>query len=189
MAGMEAMKHTLIIGGTGMLSGASRWLADHSERLSVLSRRPDKFCGSLDMPPEKILSLPSDYYRQADVDDAFQTLKDTGVPIDLVLAWIHSGAVDVLAKLAELFDPVGARVLQVHGSAYADPANTKPGEDGGRFGAKVKFRPIVLGFVVGDTRSRWLTHDEISDGVIAAIKHFDTEQYIVGTVRPWSARP
>jgi hypothetical protein len=47
---------------------------------------------------------------------------------------------------------------------------------------------VVLGFVAGETGSRWLTNDEISTGVLKAVDE-DAPLSIVGETRPWSARP
>jgi hypothetical protein len=49
-------------------------------------------------------------------------------------------------------------------------------------------RLAVLGFVVENGQSRWLTDAEISDGVGRALES-DDPVTIVGTVTPWSARP
>jgi hypothetical protein len=36
--------------------------------------------------------------------------------------------------------------------------------------------------------SRWLTHEEISKGIISAI-HQDRKKTIIGTLYPWDKRP
>ena len=53
---------------------------------------------------------------------------------------------------------------------------------------QLHYRRVILGFVVEGGKSRWLTHEEISGGVIEAVQK-DAERYIVGTVEPWSMRP
>ncbi|NLG69565.1 MAG: hypothetical protein GX496_08420 [Firmicutes bacterium] len=52
----------------------------------------------------------------------------------------------------------------------------------------MRYREVILGFVVEPSGSRWLTHDGISPGVLEAIDR-DAPRWIVGTVEPWSARP
>lgn len=52
----------------------------------------------------------------------------------------------------------------------------------------IRYREIILGFVLEGDRSRWLTDAEISAGVLAAVDA-DQPRYIVGTVRPWHLRP
>lgn len=44
-------------------------------------------------------------------------------------------------------------------------------------------RKIILGFIVEGKTSRWLTNDEISSGVIDAVKK-DSLEYIIGTLTP-----
>lgn len=50
------------------------------------------------------------------------------------------------------------------------------------------YREVMLGFVPLGTGSRWLTNEEISDGVIDAVGT-DGERSIVGVVEPWELRP
>lgn len=53
---------------------------------------------------------------------------------------------------------------------------------------RIRYRQVILGFVIEGGRSRWLTHQEISDGVLKAV-HQDAAWSVVGTVEPWSMRP
>ncbi len=50
------------------------------------------------------------------------------------------------------------------------------------------YRQVQLGFVIENGHSRWLTHKEISHGIIDCIQK-DTLLYVVGTVEPWEFRP
>jgi len=52
----------------------------------------------------------------------------------------------------------------------------------------MRYRTILLGFVVEGKTSRWLTNNEICDGVIEAIEN-DARDSIIGTVEPWNKRP
>jgi len=36
------MEHILIVAGTGMLAGVTRWLNDRAYKLSIIARDPDK---------------------------------------------------------------------------------------------------------------------------------------------------
>lgn len=77
----------------------------------------------------------------------------------------------------------------MRGSAAANPA-----ERAQRLPAwldsclQIHYRQVILGFAVEGGRSRWLTHDEISGGVVAAVRA-DEPYRVVGTVDPWSLRP
>jgi len=50
------------------------------------------------------------------------------------------------------------------------------------------YHQVQLGFVIEGDRSRWLTHSEISGGVIEAIRG-GLPRHVVGTLEPWSRRP
>ncbi len=52
------------------------------------------------------------------------------------------------------------------------------------------YREIILGFVYREEndRSRWLTHEEISEGVLNAIR-LQQDRYIIGQIEPWVKRP
>ncbi|MBT2690712.1 hypothetical protein J7I93_21465 [Bacillus sp. ISL-47] len=47
---------------------------------------------------------------------------------------------------------------------------------------------VILGFREETGRSRWLTNNEISDGVMNAVKK-GKELYITGEVETWDQRP
>ncbi len=67
------------------------------------------------------------------------------------------------------------------------PSTTKPSTTAAQ-GLPIDYAAVVLGFVVEGGRSRWLSNDEISDGVFAAIES-GAALSIVGTLEPWSAHP
>lgn len=80
----------------------------------------------------------------------------------------------------------------VLGSAVADPS-TPTALDRWRASfaifPRLDYRIVVLGFVLEPGGpSRWLTHDEISAGASEALAN-GRPLTIVGTVKPWSARP
>jgi hypothetical protein len=49
-------------------------------------------------------------------------------------------------------------------------------------------RQVILGFQVENGRARWLTDDEISGGVLRAVR-MDAIFSVIGQVDPWTARP
>jgi hypothetical protein len=130
-----------------------------------------------------IVPLVCDY----DTDQAIAALSDLSP--DLVVAWIHGRMPAFRRALAARVRP-GGRFVQVLGSAHGDPSRPERLED---MKAAVKdlplrYQAVVLGFAVERGMSRWLTDDEISNGVFAAILD-DAPISIVGTVTPWSAKP
>ncbi|MCA1039271.1 hypothetical protein LCM00_07180 [Bacillus infantis] len=54
--------------------------------------------------------------------------------------------------------------------------------------ASLKWMRIILGFRFEEDTARWLTHDEISEGVLKAIS-LKAPLYTVGVTEPWEKRP
>ena len=170
--------HVLVVGGTGMLSGLVEALAGDGGRLSLLSRRASQHPGGFDC----------DYHDEAGFRAALEAAVLRHGPIDLAVAWFHTLKIAAPRMLAQ---QVRGRMFQVLGSATADPAHPH------RLGSAAavadglvdcRLRQVVLGVrVVGD-RSRWLTNDEISAGVLEAVRS-DRPLSVIGQVEPWSARP
>lgn len=108
-------------------------------------------------------------------------------PPDLTVAWLHDG--DLGPRIANIVGESGApsQFVQVLGSQAADPAKSKIALTSPSL-TNVRFQRVILGFRLTGEASRWLTHREICSGVLAAIES-DQEETIVGTIRPWSARP
>ena len=104
----------------------------------------------------------------------------------LAVAWIRSDAPE--AALAAARRTAGP-FFHVLGSAAADPARPDPGRRA-RFEALpgLAYREVILGFVSEGGRSRWLTDEEISRGVLEAVAA-GRPRAVVGVVEPWSARP
>lgn len=112
-------------------------------------------------------------------------------PIELVVAWVHSVAPEAPLAVARTAAAGGHPVDYFHvlGSAADDPS--QPDESrrtGFEAVSGLAYHEIILGFIVERGTSRWLTDDEIATGVLAAIDS-RARRWIVGTTRPWSARP
>lgn len=171
--------HTLVVGGTGMLSELVEALAADGGRLSLLSRRasaagPDGF--------------DCDYHDEVTFRDALDRAVARSGPIELAIAWFHTLKIAAPRLVAER---VQGRMIQVLGSATADPAHPERLEFARQVGAGLPgcdLRQVVLGFRVEAGGSRWLTNPEISQGVLEAVRG-DQALTIVGQVEPWSARP
>lgn len=107
------------------------------------------------------------------------------------MVWIHGTAPAAPLAVARLVgepDRPG-RYFHVLGSASADPSRPDP-ERLAAFQAlrNIRYREIILGFVIEGGVSRWLSHAEISAGVLAAVDA-DQPRTIIGTVEPWHRRP
>lgn len=178
---MKHFSNVLIVGGSGMLAGLARGLCDHADHVSVLSRNEKRIRAI----SSAIEPIACDYNDGVALSEA---LSQIAAP-DLVVAWIHGRAPHARRAFAESLVADG-RFVHVLGSAHADPAHPdRLGEmEKAVEGLPIDYQAVVLGFVVENGKSRWLTNAEISDGVLAAIAS-EVPHSIVGTVEPWSAKP
>lgn len=172
--------HIVVIGGTGMLSGFCEALAGDGGRLSLLSRHASQTAGAD--------GFDCDYHDPAAFFAALDAMVARSGPIDLAVAWFHSLKIAAPRLLAER---VQGRLFQVLGSAAADPSHPRRLDVAAKVAAgspDCAVRQVVLGFRVEGGRSRWLTDEEISRGVLDAVRA-DLPLAIIGQVDPWSAKP
>ncbi len=198
--------HALVVGGTGMLAAATLALARDYRVVSVIARNRDRLqdlAARLHRPPGGeqaagggpwsgiINPIALDYRDTAALRAALQDAVRQHGPIELAVCWIHRTAPAAPAVVAAFTGTPErpGRFFHVQGSVAADPARAEPGQRAALEQAgPILYREVILGFVIEEGRSRWLTHREISEGVLEAIRA-DRPRFIVGTVRPWSARP
>ena len=133
-----------------------------------------------------------DYSQTGKLRSAVRDTSARHGPISLLLAWVHEEkAPDAALALAEEAVQFASdlRFFHVLGSMAADPSKSLA-EQRRPFEAlrRLRYHQIVLGFVPLASGSRWLTNSEISAGVVAAVGRGETES-VVGSIRPWSARP
>jgi len=142
-------KTSLSVGGTGMLAGATHWLCAQSQQTLIVSRHADSFAARL----ARAAAV------RADWDSAdFRAILERavgGASVEAALLWLHDPG-PVLAWLAPLLK--GARTVLVLGSTHAMADDT----DG--------IAIVRLGRIGTPEKWRWLTHDEIAHGAIAALK-------------------
>ncbi len=164
--------HALVVGGTGMLREATLTLAQRCTAVSAVARRAASVADTW----PGINPLPLDYHDAAALAQALRRAVGHYGPIQLAVCWIHSSAPEALQTVAAEL-----------GSAAADPTRLpRPALD--ELPPTVSYRQVILGFQIEGNRSRWLTHREISQGVLQAIED-DAEYRVVGVVRPWEMRP
>lgn len=178
---MRRFERVLLVGGSGMLAGLALTLCDHAGRVSVLARN-EKRIRAISAALEPIAC---DYNDGVALSEALSQLEAP----DLVIAWMHGRAPQARRALAECVLAEG-RLVQVLGSAHADPAHPERLSEMERVteGLPIDRQTVVLGFVVENGKSRWLTNSEICAGVLAALES-ERPLAIVGTVEPWSAKP
>ena len=160
----------LVIGGTGMLADATRWLASEGWEITLLARRPETLAQEIGAHP--VLFDWGD-------PEAHQLLADLSGNFALVLIWLHDDAVH-LARPAEDRLAPGARVVRIHGALSADPTIHTRREPDPRPG--LARQSVILGWHPGPDGERiWLSHDEISGGAIEALKNPEKRTVLAGT--------
>ncbi|MBC6972313.1 short-chain dehydrogenase [Bacillus sp. Xin] len=178
--------HALVIGGTGMLKNVSVWLCNQEFYVSIIGRDKDKLEGVKNTcnAPKNVTCISLDYH---DSETLKQSIKDTvkqNGPITLVVAWIHTTAKKALQVICEeielhsksysLFHILGSSASRLERRKIESPL--------------CNYHRVILGFILQGEYSRWLTHEEIAEGVIAGIQSKEDE-CIVGTIEPWGLRP
>ena len=165
-----------------MLSGLCEALAGDGGRLSLVARRASAWGGAA------ASRFDGDYYDEAAFAAALDAAVAENGPVDLAVTWIHTLKIAAPRRVAER---TAGRLFQILGSAAGDPARPEVLELGRAVADGLpdcRLRQVVLGFRVEAGRSRWLTDDEISGGVLAAIRA-DRPLSVIGQTEPWSARP
>ena len=183
---MNRRPHALVVGGTGMLRDVSLELVRRGYEVSVIARSPQRLARLQQEAGLRFHAVQVDYRDTGALIEALERQVAQLGPIVLAVVWVHSVASEAPYVIAR---HVQGRYFHVLGSAVADPSRPDP-DRSRRFAAlpHLHYREVILGFVLEPGGSRWLTHDEISRGVLEAIDR-DAPRWIVGTVEPWSARP
>ncbi|WP_080848061.1 short-chain dehydrogenase [Cytobacillus gottheilii] len=183
------MKHALVVGGTGMLSGVSLWLIDNGYHVSIIARDAEKMKQLQEKASSscQVTPLLVDYRNNDKLIEKLKvTIKQNG-EINIVVAWIHSIAENALQSIVseiskgrnhwELFHILGSRsnLKEIEKKLAAPPSS-------------FAYFQVQLGFKNAGSQSRWLTHREISEGVIENIMKKE-KVLVIGQVEPWEDRP
>jgi hypothetical protein len=177
-------EHDLVIGGSGMLSGLVDEIARSGRLVSVVARGSARLQRLAARHPY-IHPLPLDYTGDAAFDAGLETAVHLRGPFNRCVSWMHDDSKDRAVRVARQVRDIYCEVL---GSASADPAKPEQLAEWQALVPPPKLRLAVLGFVIENGHSRWLTNAEISTGVGRALAS-DDPVTIVGTVTPWGARP
>ncbi len=183
-------RHAVVLGATGMLRAATLGLVERGFNVTAVARNQKRLSRLEDDGDGKIRAVALDYRDGDQLAGALSEAEEERGDVALIIAWIHSVAPDAPLLVARTL-ATGHKLRYAHvlGSAAADPAI----EDDRRrrsFDAVhgVAYQEVILGFVREAKGSRWLTNEEISAGVLHAVDSHASRS-IVGTVRPWDARP
>lgn len=179
------MKHAFVIGGTGMLAKVSVWLAKNGYHVSIVGRNPKTMQTVLVQNPTQLTPVLVDYTHTREWAEQIQDIQQKNGPIHLVVAWVHSTAPEAIPCLLELLttaQPVNFFHINGSSSNLQDVKANIPVPD------HVRYHQIQLGFKIVNGISRWLTNDEIADGVIQAIRK-EQDEMLIGAIEPWDLRP
>ncbi|MBA4493747.1 short-chain dehydrogenase [Paenactinomyces guangxiensis] len=193
---IKIFHHSLVIGGTGMLRDVSLALADRSHSVTVVARNEQRLVSLVTAARSancNIHPVSLDYHNLAHLRSSLESAIRLYGPIDLAVVWVHQTSPEAPCLIAEIAGRKTSpcRFYHVLGSRAADPSQQKTeNHRRARFTAypNIQYHEVVLGFILENNKSRWLTNQEISQGVLKAIES-GKSHYTVGTVEPWSARP
>ncbi|MDN4607870.1 short-chain dehydrogenase [Sporosarcina highlanderae] len=178
---MKNNNHALVIGGTGMLAGVSKFLAREGFLVSVIGRTEMKFerliAGS---PPDTIFPIQVDYDSHALFSEVEKAIAERD-PFKIVVSWTPNYR--ALEQICEMnAQATSFRLIHVKGSRryFEDEEIPIP--------VNCEYEKVFLGFVKEGGTSRWLTNDEIAGGVIEQIVNKKAER-IIGQLHPYSERP
>jgi len=152
---------SLVIGGTGMLTEATKWLAARSDQTLLVARRASSFA----VPGDDIVRLDADW-RSPSFERVVAEAVGRTPPIGAALLWLHEP--DAILRWLLPIIP-SARVVLVLGSVDGRPEVPD---------TAVKIATVRLGSVQTPSGRRWLTHDEISAGAVSSVE--DGESRTVG---------
>lgn len=178
-------KRALVIGGTGMLSEVSLWLAGEGYLVSVVGRDAERM-QRLTARCEHISPVLVDYKNEIQFAAGLERDKEEKGPVELVVAWIHSDAPVALGQVISTVNEQSGEwsLYHVHGSR----ADLQEVRKSVRIPAGCSYHQVQLGFVLEGEGSRWLRNEEIAGGVIDAISS-RREVSLVGVLEPWGKRP
>lgn len=178
----------LVAGASGMLRAATLALARSGWHVTAIARSEESLAA---MASEAASSDARLAPLALDLRDGTALRAQLGAavaahgPFALTIAWLPAGADDALDALA---GATQGRFVHVLGSAAEDPSSSVASARHRHESPLLRWQDVVLGFVRGRDGSRWLTNAEISSGVLTALATGEARS-VVGTVRPWSARP
>jgi NAD(P)-dependent dehydrogenase (short-subunit alcohol dehydrogenase family) len=154
--------HAVVVGGSGMLAGTCLGLARRGWLVSVVGRDPSKLA-RLARQGRGIDPISVDYRDHAKFRLALEQAIERHGSIEVMVCWIRSSEPEALRIAAEQLSGSG-RLVHVLGSAamlkVVDVEHLQLG---------TRYSRVVLGATPSGGSVRWLTHEEISAGVLVSI--------------------
>ncbi|RUQ31156.1 short-chain dehydrogenase [Peribacillus cavernae] len=182
------MKHALVVGGTGMLTNVSLWLMNNGYHVTVIGQSPDRMKHLLKKIKNDALITPIlvDYKNGNELKKKMEFIIRKNGDIHLIIAWIHSDAENALDIISQQNSKNNNKWTLLH--ILGSSSNLIETKRNAKIPDHCLYRQVQLGFIIEGGYSRWLTNEEISNGVIESIIN-DKLLSIVGVTQPWEKRP
>jgi NAD(P)-dependent dehydrogenase (short-subunit alcohol dehydrogenase family) len=164
------MKVALVIGGSGMLAGATLALAKSYDVVGVVGRNVAKL-DKLRDSSSRIVPIAIDYSDTAHFRAVLGNFVEENGNPELVISWVHDHTPE--ATLIAATHCTGD-FYDVTGQAGSKPEHISH-EHESVLSQKVRYHRVIL----AHKGSRWLTNKEISDGVLEAVNQ-GSKQYVIG---------
>ncbi len=170
--------HALVVGGTGMLRNVCLHLCALGNHVSVVARTQSHLDKLAEEGGARLHPIRSDWKDAPALRRAIEEAGRSFGRIDPAVVWIHSdspeGPAEIVAAVRD--ESLPPRYFHLYGSAGDAAGSVKarwrielPRAKG------ILYREILL----GSRGRRWLTDDEISEGVIRALTG-DRPSFLVG---------
>src|SRR5258708_29157215 len=173
--------HALVVCGTGMLAGATRYVAARCQRLTVVARGAEAACRNMGL--DAGAACPADWRARAAFLAAVSPRLGSPLP-DLALIWMHASGERAALGLLEALAAAPVLIVHVRGSAAGDPRQGHEAIDAlAARTASMRFARVLLGSrMLAEVARRWPTDEEISAGAIEAVE--SGRAVVVGHPRP-----
>ncbi len=153
-----------------MLAKATNFVALSASDLTLGSRTPEKAAQDIGAHP-----LVLDWAKR---DLTLANLANLG-QIDMLISWLHDDGIWLAEHLEAKIKPQG-RSIRIHGADSRDPAVLAKRDPNPR--PDVCRQTVILGWVNQTEGRRWLSNDEISDAVIAAVMEPEQQIGVAGVL-------
>lgn len=174
-----------------MLRGVMEHYRKTSKTISVLAQSKKDLEKLEKRYPGIIRGVPVDYMDEAALRVALKASTDKHGRYDMAIVWLQDAPVAIPLCIAEFVGTAEKKGRLVH----IRPINAAgPGVPAGGIGnafagrTLMAYQEVILGFVREGTVSRWLDHEEITEGIVAAIDKGEPRT-VIGMVTPWGDRP
>lgn len=176
-----------------MLKEVCLYFARHGCTVSVIARNQNRFNQLIESKSEYgfINPIRVDYSDYNLLEEKLKSAIDHYGKIETAVCWIHSTAPDAPYIIADVLNcqNLSCKYFHVLGCEFSLPTekNNNLHFTFERF-VNIIYKKIILGFVIEDNRSRWLTNMEIGNGVIDAI-NIGKDTFTIGRVEPREKKP